>query len=368
MGGYASLRYLAFLLPRLEELPVTVLLAVRAGEEGPDGGLLAGLAADPATEVVEPPPLSQDAVGQLLGTGVAQLFDAAFVTRCHQATGGIPFLVEPLARQLADEGIASPAAMAPQIETLGGPTVARWVQLRLAQLGRPAVRLARATTILESGEPGQVAQLAGLTPSDAATARDALTTAGVLARGRPLTFVHPIVRRAVYDEIGDAERAVGHRHAARLLASAEAPGELVAEHLLATEPASDAWVTGQLVRAARAAARTGASDSAAAYLRRALAEPPAPEKLSGVLLELGHAEFNARHPDALCHLEQAVAAAAEGPARAAGTLAYALAASRDRRMADSVRVLDDAIASLGGNDDALVRSIDTAQRQASIRR
>ncbi len=97
-----------------------------------------------------------------------------------------------------------------------------------------------------------------------------------------------------------------------------APAELVAEHLLATEPASDAWVTGQLVSAARAAARAGASESAAAYLRRTLAEPPAPEKLSGVLLELGHAEFNARHPDALCHLEQAAAAAAEGPARAAG--------------------------------------------------
>ncbi len=356
----ASLRYLAFLLPRLEELPVNVLLAVRAGEEGPAARLLAGLVADPAAELVEPLPLSQDAVGQLLAAGVGEQLEAGLVAPCHRATGGVPFLVEQLARQLRENGVASLTAAQPA-ETLGGPVVARWVLARLTRLGGPAVRLARAVAILEAGELRQAAELAGLDRDQAAAAWGVLAGAGVLARGRTLAFAHPIVRRAVYDAMSSAERATGHRHAAQLLAAAGAADELVAQHLLAGEPAGDPWVAERLAQAAGAAARTGAPESAVAYLRRALAEPPKPGQRSGVLLQLGFAEFNVGYPGALSHLEQGVDTAAGGPARAVGALilAFALAALHDNRFAGSVRVLDEAITSLGGDDEALARSIET---------
>jgi DNA-binding CsgD family transcriptional regulator len=357
----ASLRYLAYLLPRIEELRISMVIAVRSGEGDGASDLLATLAADPLCELVEPSPLSQAGVSWLLARTVPQPLDPAFAARCHEATGGIPFLVEHLARRFAAEGITATAAAARQIEAFGGDTVARWVRLRLARLGRPAFRLARAMAILESGEPAEAAKLAGIVPSEAAAARDALVAAGVLTSGRPAAFVHPIVRRAVYDDIGEAERAARHRQAAQLLARAGSPGERVAQHLLATEPAADAWVVDRLFEAAGRAARVGASESAATYLRRALVEPPAPGRRSAVLLELGRAEFNARQPDALAHLKDAVRAASDVRERTAATLILALCLSNSPPdgAIDSLRLLDETIASLSADDEPLAILLDT---------
>ena len=357
----ASLRYLAYLLPRIEELHISMIIAVRSGEGDGASDLLATLAADPLCELVEPSPLSQAGVSRLLARTVPQPLDPAFAARCHEATGGIPFLVEHLARRFTAEGITATAAAARQIEAFGGDTLARWVRLRLARLGRPAFRLARAMAILESGEPAEAAKLAGIVPSEAAAARDALVAAGVLTSGRPAAFVHPIVRRAVYDDIGEAERAARHRQAAQLLARAGSPGERVAQHLLATEPAADAWVVDRLFEAAGRAARVGASESAATYLRRALIEPPAPGRRSAVLLELGRAEFNARQPDALAHLKDAVRAAIDVRERTAATLILALCLSNSPPdgAIDSLRLLDETIASLSADDEPLAILLDT---------
>src|SRR4051794_34587315 len=51
-----SLRFLAFLQPRLEELPVALVVATRPGEGAAAAGVVAALAADAATELVEPGP------------------------------------------------------------------------------------------------------------------------------------------------------------------------------------------------------------------------------------------------------------------------------------------------------------------------
>ena len=71
-----------------------------------------------------------------------------------------------------------------------------------------------------------------------------------------------------------AERAEAHGRAARLLADVHASPGRVAEHLLATSPAGDGWVVEQLRAAGQEAMARGAPESATAYLRRALAEPP----------------------------------------------------------------------------------------------
>ena len=54
----ASLRFLAFRLPRLAELPVAALLAARPAEAGPNQDLLAALTLDAASEVVTVRPLT----------------------------------------------------------------------------------------------------------------------------------------------------------------------------------------------------------------------------------------------------------------------------------------------------------------------
>ena len=50
-------------------------------------------------------------------------------------------------------------------------------------------------------EPGQAGALAGLERGTAAEAADALVAAGVLEHGRPLRFIHPLVRNAVYADL-----------------------------------------------------------------------------------------------------------------------------------------------------------------------
>src|SRR6202020_721435 len=54
----ASLRFLAFLLPRLEEMHAAVILGARPAEAGESRQLLAALTMDPATEVVTVGPLT----------------------------------------------------------------------------------------------------------------------------------------------------------------------------------------------------------------------------------------------------------------------------------------------------------------------
>ncbi len=48
-------------------------------------------------------------------------------------------------------------------------------------------------------------------------------------------------------------------------------------------------------------------------MRRALAEPPAAGERAALLLLLGTAEWRAGQPDAIAHLEQALATAGEDP-------------------------------------------------------
>ena len=66
----ASLRYLAFLLTRLEELDASLVVATRPREAGTDAELLATVTTDPSAEVIRLPPLTSAAVAQLLESGL----------------------------------------------------------------------------------------------------------------------------------------------------------------------------------------------------------------------------------------------------------------------------------------------------------
>ena len=165
---------------------------------------------------------------------------------------------------LSEGGIAPTAEAARHVERIGARTVGRSIRLRLRRLPEHAGRLARALAVLEQSDLLQAARLAGLEEAEAADAAELLTTAGILESGRPLTFIHPIVRSGIYAELSSAERAQGHRRAAQLLAEQPGASERVAEHLLVSEPAADGWVVERLVEAARAAEKQGAPESAGA--------------------------------------------------------------------------------------------------------
>ena len=345
----ASLRFLAFLLPRLEEVPAAVLMAVRPAEAGDSQGLLATLTTDPAAEVIAVAPLSHSGVAALVAAGLGAEPEPEFTWSCREATGGIPFLVRTLVEALRDERVAPDAASAPAVQRVATTALGRWATLRLERLGPDAARLARAMAVMERADLDQAARLADLELPAAARAADLLVQAGVLDES-PLGFAHPLLRAAVYRDIATSERAEAHGRAARLLAKAHANPPRVAEHLLATVPAGDRWTVGQLHAASRDAAARGAPESAAAYLRRALAEPPPAELDGGMLLDLGLAEFSTGHPGWHGHLKAAVESAVDDATRIAAALLFANVLRWHRRTAEAIEVCDRVAAGLGGSD------------------
>src|SRR5262249_53689938 len=153
--------------------------------------------------------------------------------------------------------------------------------------------------VLGSGaEVRHAVELAELDPSTVGETLESLVRAQILRDEPGLSFVHALVRAAVYADMPVAARARAHARAADILARAGADVDAVAAHLLESPSGGDAAVVEQLRSAARRAVDHGATDVAAAYLRRALREQSAPAHGPALLRESGAAELAAGLPDA----------------------------------------------------------------------
>ena len=362
----ASLRYLAFLLTRLEELDAALVVATRPREAGTDAELLATVTTDPSADVIRLPPLTRAAVAQIVESSLAGVPDPVFVDACLRATRGTPFLMRVLVEALSEGGIAPTAEAARHVEKMGARTVGRSIRLMLRRLPEQAGRLARALAVLEQGDLFQAARLAGLEEVEAAEAAELLMTAGILESGRPLTFIHPIVRSGIYSDLTSGERAQGHRDAARLLAEQPGANERVAKHLLVSERAGDSWVVERLVEAACTAGKQGAPESEALFLRRALAEPPPPGERSALLLDLGMAEASVGLAEWPEHLQRAVDSAPNVVAAAEAAMVLGLALSRAQRFAEAVEVLDRAASALDSRHSELALQLEAAAVVAAM--
>ena len=136
----ASLRYLAFLLTRIEELDAALVVATLPREAGTDAELFATVTSDPSADVIRLPPLTRAAVAQLVEARLAGVPDAVFVDACLRATRGTPFLVRVLVEALSEGGIAPTAEAARHVERIGARTVGRSIRLRLRRLPEHAGR------------------------------------------------------------------------------------------------------------------------------------------------------------------------------------------------------------------------------------
>ncbi|HEX8741618.1 MAG TPA: AAA family ATPase [Thermoleophilaceae bacterium] len=319
-----SLRFVAYLVRRLEGLPVLVATTLRTTEPGSDPALLAEIANDPATVPVQPGALSPEGVAQLVRERLSEDAHDAFSAACHGTTGGNPLLLRQLLTSLEAEGVAPEARNAAMVRDIGPRAVSRTVLLRLARLPAAATAVARAVAVLgESADVPSVAALAELDERVTADATASLARAEILRPDPPLSFVHPLVRDAIYHDLPPGERELQHASAARMLSGAGAPPEQVASHLLTVPRRGDEWVSSLLVEAGREALRKGAPESAVSYMTRALEEPPPAGQRGALLLELGLAEVSTFGPDAVTHLREAHAELADPVQRAIA--AYALA-------------------------------------------
>jgi DNA-binding CsgD family transcriptional regulator len=320
----ASLAFLAYFARRVEDLPVALAVASRPGDEEVELQLLEELCGHPHAGVVRPGPLGRAAVGTLLRAETGAEPDEAFVDACLTATEGNPFLLRELVREVGERGIPSSAADAARVRELGPRTVARRLLARLGRASPFSVEVVRAVAVLGADADGRrIAQLSGLSAGEVGAALDALRAADVLTGERPVEFVHPIARSAIYAAIPAGERARLHALAAEQLREEGAAGERIASHLLVTEPGGDEATVAFLVAAARGALARGAPSSAASYLRRALAEPPSADERPALLAELGTAESLVGDVRALGHLREALERSPDSGPRRAAALALA---------------------------------------------
>lgn len=355
-----SLRWLAQLARGLDDVSIGILCAVRAGEPSRSPELLTELLA-----AAPDPPLRPRALGPAAAEALVRerLPDAGplFAHACHAVTSGNPFLLRALVAHVVAERIEPTDAVAARLSAFGPEQVGRSVERQLARLPAGATALAEAVTVLgDVVALRNAAALAGLDAAEAARVADALLAADVLtadARGRgghdpadpatpgasALRVAHPLVAAALYARLGPGERAVRHAAAAKLLEADGAEPERVAPHLLRTLPADDAHVVATLRTAAERAGARGAPETGAAYLRRALAEPPRGAIAAEVRTELGLALAAHLEPGAPELLRAAVDTAASSAQRSAlalrGARALGLAGHFEEAMALCRRAL-----------------------------
>jgi tetratricopeptide (TPR) repeat protein len=166
--------------------------------------------------------------------------------------------------------------------------------------------VARSAAVLGDGADLSVAAaLARLDEEGARSGAAVLVRAEILEAEHSLAFVHPLVGATVYHEMSPPELELQHERAAELLATAGAPDERVAAHLLEVTARGEPKVVETLRRAASVSLGKGAAESAVAYLTRALEEPPPAERRAEVLLELGRAEALTNGSGAVDHLREA---------------------------------------------------------------
>jgi tetratricopeptide (TPR) repeat protein len=245
----ATIDLLSFLGRRLGRMPALLLASYRDDEIAADHPLrlvLGDLATQRATRRMKLPPLSVDAVRELVGQR-----DVA-AAELHRITGGNPFYV----REILDAGWPSVP-----------PTVRDAVGARLARSSAGTRRAVESAAVI--GARVEPALLAWVLANAQTSADECMATGILIPDGMGLRFRHELVRMAVEAGITPYRKSELH---ARLLAALEERGDadpaLLAHH---AEGAGDEQaVLRHAPEAAVRSAALGAHREAAAQYERAL--------------------------------------------------------------------------------------------------
>jgi DNA-binding CsgD family transcriptional regulator len=354
-----SLRWLAYLLPRMEDVDVSIVVGLRPAEPGEAPALLAQIVADPLATIIQPAPLSAAATALLVRESVSADADDAFCEVCHELTGGNPQLLRELRHWIVAEGVEPTEGNIDRLGEVAALAGSRALATRLARLSPEAIRLARAVAILgEDVDPHRAAELADLDQRSAAQAMADLARVDVVRPQLPLGFVHPLVRSAVEETLAPLELEAGHALAAKLLTESHADSERIAAHLLLVPSAGDPEVVAALREAARKAVTRGASDSAVTYLRRALVEPPPESERTQFLLELGAVETLVDGSASVEHLSEALGLIDDPQKRAETAALLGFQLFYLHRLDESDAVFEQAVDELAGADPELERVLE----------
>ncbi|MGW0517502.1 ATP-binding protein [Crossiella sp. NPDC003009] len=364
-----SLRWLAFLLRRAEDLPLLLVLTQRTGRDAPAAEVFDEIAGLPLCHPMDLPALSAQPVAELLTKVLGERPDEEFAAHCAQLTGGNPLLLGRIMARLNDyDGDRTDLAV---LADLGREVVARSV---LDRLPEQILAVARAIAVLPGEQVELLAALAGAhqrttTAAIAELRRRDLITAGDCGT-RP-EFAHDTIRQTVLTGTPPAELDQLRERAATLLNDVGRPAEEVAVLLALLPGTPEPWMADVLREAAGYAEHRGAPRVAAGYLERVLAVDDADV---AVLSQAARVLAMIQPGTALAHLERALELVADPRARVPIVLQYTITSLRAQNSVRAFALAGQTLAALeavigpepDGGDRALLAVVEASLLAAGI--
>lgn len=265
----SSARVLAFVLRRLREGPIGLLMT-RRNDESAGGGLPLELDGSDglggATERLTIGPLSLGAIRHLLTQRTGHRVPRAVLNQLYRATGGNPLYALELARSGLGDSSAPPVEPIPVPEPLRALVTERLVSLPeatqealliAAALAEPTVELVRA--------------------AGGGSLSEAISSGAIELEGERIRFTHSLLASVLYAEATPDRRRDLHRR----LAAVSLGTEERAWHLALGNNTPDEGIAEELDTAAAHAASRGAPEAAAELYEHAAKLTP-PERLDEI--------------------------------------------------------------------------------------
>ncbi len=263
----SSLEVLAFLVRRLRDRPVLVLMTWRTEEtpaDHPARRILADASRDGLADVIALERLDRDDVAELAAAAGAS---PELSERLFEETQGLPFFVVEYLDSQAD-GSALP------------PGVRGLLEARVTGVGEVAAQVVAAAAVLgRPSDPDLIRAVSGRSDEETVTALEELTRRGVLAENSAgeLAFRHEQARRVAYELTSAGRRRLLHGRAADAL-DPRNPGaiaahlrlagrddEAAAAYRKAGEQARDLYANAEALAAFREALALGDGDPASLH-------------------------------------------------------------------------------------------------------
>ncbi|MBV9416895.1 MAG: AAA family ATPase, partial [Solirubrobacterales bacterium] len=131
----ASLEFVLYVLHRLEELPVALIMTRRPGPAGESSDALDRISSHPRVRIENLAPLGREAVGELARRALGDRTDPSLVEACAEVTGGNPFYLRELLIALAEDPEGSAGELAWRARALAPDAVTRSLRVRVGRLG-----------------------------------------------------------------------------------------------------------------------------------------------------------------------------------------------------------------------------------------
>jgi DNA-binding CsgD family transcriptional regulator/tetratricopeptide (TPR) repeat protein len=261
-----SLSLLHLVIRHIRAVPLAVVATMRSWP-APASEMASVLAEDGLAGLVRLAPLSPPAAVALASRLTGRGDHAALGVQVQDWCAGNPLLIHQLASSLREDG---------EVPTLTGPEApgVRLLLSRFTGLDTAGLDFARAAAVCGvQFSPPIAGAVAGLSDDQIRAALAGLCGAGLLretGEHAAASFVHALVRQALYDDLPAPLRGQMHAAAFRLLWDRGVPAGEAAPHALAAGLVGDPAALRATEQAATEALACGARDAAGRWLAGAL--------------------------------------------------------------------------------------------------